>query len=163
VAFIETADGREVYFHCNSVLDDAFEHLTVGSEVRFVEEMGEKGPQATSVRRWDRASTASQQDFEINPRAHKLRITRKQRQRWQGCSTATKHRLDRDPIPCDLHPSEIFHRPRIIMPRGDIKIYWARGEYASGNMICKKDLIFVSSIAKRQANGRRGLAPSAYF
>jgi cold shock CspA family protein len=44
VAFIETADGREVYFHCNSVLDDAFEHLTVGSEVRFVEEMGEKGP-----------------------------------------------------------------------------------------------------------------------
>jgi cold shock CspA family protein len=84
VAFIETADGCEVYFHCNSVLDDAFEHLTVGSEVRFVEEMGEKGPQATSVR--DRASTASQQDFEINPRAHKLRITRKQRQRWQGCA-----------------------------------------------------------------------------
>ena len=77
--FIETADGRKVYFHRNSVLDDAFEHLTVGSEVRFVEEMGEKGPQATSVLRWDRASTASQQDFEINPRAHKLRITRKQR------------------------------------------------------------------------------------
>jgi cold shock CspA family protein len=48
--FIETADGREVYFHCNSVLDDAFEHLTVGSEVRFVEEMGEKGPQASTVR-----------------------------------------------------------------------------------------------------------------
>ncbi len=49
--FIETADGREVYFHRNSVLDDAFEHLTVGSEVRFVEEMGEKGPQASTVRR----------------------------------------------------------------------------------------------------------------
>src|ERR1700730_13684517 len=40
--FIETADGREVYFHRNSVLDDAFEHLTVGSEVRFAEEMGRK-------------------------------------------------------------------------------------------------------------------------
>ncbi len=26
--FIETADGRKVYFHRNSVLDDAFEHLT---------------------------------------------------------------------------------------------------------------------------------------
>lgn len=39
--FIETADGREVYFHRNSVLDDAFEHL-VGSEVRFAEEMGRK-------------------------------------------------------------------------------------------------------------------------
>ena len=48
--FIETADGREVFFHRNSVLDDAFDHLTVGSEVRFVEEMGEKGPQASTVR-----------------------------------------------------------------------------------------------------------------
>ena len=33
--FIETADGREVYFHRNSVLDNAFDRLTVGSEVRF--------------------------------------------------------------------------------------------------------------------------------
>ena len=48
--FIETADGREVFFHRNSVLDDAFDRLTVGSEVQFVEEMGEKGPQASTVR-----------------------------------------------------------------------------------------------------------------
>ena len=48
--FIETADGREVYFHRNSVLDDGFGHLTAGSEVRFTEEMGEKGPQASTVR-----------------------------------------------------------------------------------------------------------------
>jgi cold shock CspA family protein len=48
--FIETADGREVFFHRNSVLDGAFDRLTVGSEVRFVEEMGEKGPQASTVR-----------------------------------------------------------------------------------------------------------------
>ena len=48
--FIETADGREVYFHRNSVLNDAFNRLTVGSEVHFVEEMGEKGPQASTVR-----------------------------------------------------------------------------------------------------------------
>ena len=47
--FIETSDGREVYFHRNSVLDDAFDRLTVGSEVRFVEELGEKGPQASTV------------------------------------------------------------------------------------------------------------------
>jgi len=47
--FIETPDGREVYFHRNSVLDNAFDHLTVGSEVRFVEEIGEKGPQASTV------------------------------------------------------------------------------------------------------------------
>jgi cold shock CspA family protein/ribosome-associated translation inhibitor RaiA len=48
--FIQTADDREIYFHRNSVLDDAFDHLTVGAEVRFVEEMGEKGPQASTVR-----------------------------------------------------------------------------------------------------------------
>jgi cold shock CspA family protein/ribosome-associated translation inhibitor RaiA len=47
--FIETADGREIYFHRNSVLEGAFDRLTVGSEVRFVEEMGEKGPQASTV------------------------------------------------------------------------------------------------------------------
>ena len=35
---LETADGREVYFHLNSVLDDSFDRLTVESEVRFVEE-----------------------------------------------------------------------------------------------------------------------------
>jgi cold shock CspA family protein/ribosome-associated translation inhibitor RaiA len=48
--FIETADGREVYFHRNSVLDNGFDRLRVGSEVRFVEEIGEKGPQASTVR-----------------------------------------------------------------------------------------------------------------
>jgi cold shock CspA family protein len=34
--FIETADGREVYLHGDSVLDDAFDALRIGSEVRFV-------------------------------------------------------------------------------------------------------------------------------
>lgn len=48
--FIETPDGREVYFHRNSVLDNAFDRLTIGSEVRFVEEIGEKGAQASTVR-----------------------------------------------------------------------------------------------------------------
>lgn len=48
--FIETADGREIYFHRNSVLRTSFEDLHTGQEVRFVEEMGEKGPQATTVR-----------------------------------------------------------------------------------------------------------------
>lgn len=47
--FIETADGREVYFHRNSVLDGAFPRLNVGSRVTYVEEMGEKGPQASTV------------------------------------------------------------------------------------------------------------------
>jgi cold shock CspA family protein/ribosome-associated translation inhibitor RaiA len=48
--FLETADGREVYFHRNAVLPPGFDHLELGAEVVFAEEMGEKGPQATSVR-----------------------------------------------------------------------------------------------------------------
>jgi cold shock CspA family protein len=47
--FIESADGREVYFHRNSVLNDEFDRLEVGTAVRFVEEMGDKGPQASTV------------------------------------------------------------------------------------------------------------------
>jgi cold shock CspA family protein/ribosome-associated translation inhibitor RaiA len=48
--FLETFDGREVYFHCNSVLEDRFASLEVGSPVEFLEETGEKGPQASTVR-----------------------------------------------------------------------------------------------------------------
>jgi cold shock CspA family protein/ribosome-associated translation inhibitor RaiA len=48
--FIATPDGREIYFHRNSVLDGAFDHLRVGAEVRFVAEVGERGVQATTVR-----------------------------------------------------------------------------------------------------------------
>jgi cold shock CspA family protein/ribosome-associated translation inhibitor RaiA len=47
--FIETPDGREIYFHCNSVLDRAFDRLEIGAEVRFAEEEGEQGPQASTV------------------------------------------------------------------------------------------------------------------
>jgi cold shock CspA family protein/ribosome-associated translation inhibitor RaiA len=48
--FLETSDGQEVYFHRNSVLDDAFSRLEVGSRVTFSEEPGDKGPQATTVK-----------------------------------------------------------------------------------------------------------------
>jgi cold shock CspA family protein/ribosome-associated translation inhibitor RaiA len=47
--FIETSDGREVYFHHNAVVDGAFERLEVGMPVRFAEEIGTRGPQASSV------------------------------------------------------------------------------------------------------------------
>jgi cold shock CspA family protein len=46
--FLETADGREIYFHRNSVLDNA--RLEEGARVTFAEEMGEKGPQASTVK-----------------------------------------------------------------------------------------------------------------
>lgn len=46
---IKSSDGREIYFHRNSVLDAPFQQLKVGTEVRFAEEMGEQGPQASTV------------------------------------------------------------------------------------------------------------------
>jgi cold shock CspA family protein/ribosome-associated translation inhibitor RaiA len=47
--YLETADGRQVYFHRNSVLGGHFDQLRVGSKVRFAEEKGAKGPQASTV------------------------------------------------------------------------------------------------------------------
>lgn len=48
--FLETPDGREIYFHSNSVLQPGFDRLEVGAEVHFAEERGEQGPQASTVR-----------------------------------------------------------------------------------------------------------------
>lgn len=48
--FIRNLDGRDVYFHKNSVLHDDFDRLTTGTGVNYMEEMGEKGLQASSVR-----------------------------------------------------------------------------------------------------------------
>ena len=46
---IQTPDGREIYFHRNSVLNADIDELAIGAEVRFQEEAGEQGPQASSV------------------------------------------------------------------------------------------------------------------
>lgn len=46
---IETSDGRLVYFHRHSIVGADFDALAVGTEVRFDEEMGERGPQASTV------------------------------------------------------------------------------------------------------------------
>jgi cold shock CspA family protein len=48
--FIETPDGRDIYFHRNSVLYEAFDRLEVGTEVIFAEGEGKKGPQASTVK-----------------------------------------------------------------------------------------------------------------
>jgi cold shock CspA family protein len=47
--FLEAADGHEIYFNCNSVLEGRA-NIAVGARVSFVEELGEKGPQASTVR-----------------------------------------------------------------------------------------------------------------
>jgi cold shock CspA family protein/ribosome-associated translation inhibitor RaiA len=48
--YLEAPDGGEIYFHKNSVLNDGFEKLAIGTEVSFVEEAGDKGQQASTVR-----------------------------------------------------------------------------------------------------------------
>ncbi len=48
--YLETPEGGEIYFHKNSVLNEGFEKLVIGTEVSFVEEAGDKGPQASTVR-----------------------------------------------------------------------------------------------------------------
>ncbi len=47
--YLETEGGRWIYFHREAVLDGGFERLEVGTPVRFVEETGEAGPQASTV------------------------------------------------------------------------------------------------------------------
>lgn len=47
--FLTTLDGREIYFHRNSVLEPGFDRVDIGTEVRFAEEQGEQGPQASTV------------------------------------------------------------------------------------------------------------------
>jgi len=47
--FIVTPDGREIYFHRNSLVNADFGRLEAGDLVRFHEEAGEKGPQASTV------------------------------------------------------------------------------------------------------------------
>jgi cold shock CspA family protein len=48
--FLETQDGREVYFHKNSVIDGGAGRVAPGARVTFFEEMGDKGPQASTVK-----------------------------------------------------------------------------------------------------------------
>lgn len=53
--FIRTPDGSDVYFHENSLLGSDFDQLEVGVEVRFHEEQGVEGPQASTLRVLERA------------------------------------------------------------------------------------------------------------
>lgn len=47
--FLVNVEGREVYFHENSVLDSKFKDLRVGTPVTYVENTGDEGAQASSV------------------------------------------------------------------------------------------------------------------
>ncbi len=47
--FLQTLDGRDIYFHKNAVVHDDWGRLEVGTGVRYVEREGEEGPQASTV------------------------------------------------------------------------------------------------------------------
>jgi cold shock CspA family protein len=53
--FITTQDGWEIYFHKSAVLNRGFNKLKTGARVRFAEEEGEKGLQASTVQIMARA------------------------------------------------------------------------------------------------------------
>jgi cold shock CspA family protein/ribosome-associated translation inhibitor RaiA len=62
--FLRTVDTQdEVYFHRNSVLHDDFSRLAIGMGVRYMEEEGEKGLQATSVQIVDTPRTPMEAPF----------------------------------------------------------------------------------------------------
>mgnify|MGYP006304444239 CR=1 FL=1 len=48
--FLKGVDGRQYYFHRNSVLNGDFDRLKQGTGVHFTPEVGEDGMQASSVR-----------------------------------------------------------------------------------------------------------------
>lgn len=47
--FLVTADGREIYFHENALLNGKFKDLEAGTPVQYVEREWEKGLQASSI------------------------------------------------------------------------------------------------------------------
>jgi len=51
--FVELPDGQEIYFHRNAVVDEGFDKLQIGHEVRLEIAEGESanGPQASTVHR----------------------------------------------------------------------------------------------------------------
>ena len=65
--FIKTPDGRDIYFHRNSVLHHDFDRLTPGTAVRFVEEAGEEGPQASTVQVIDKPGARVSDDSAVPP------------------------------------------------------------------------------------------------
>ena len=48
--FIETASGKDLFFHSSALEGISFEALHVGQRVQFTEGMGPKGPRAEAVK-----------------------------------------------------------------------------------------------------------------
>lgn len=55
--FLQTPDGREVYFHENAVMSPGFDSLRTGAEVLYEEDEGDEGPRALMVTAGKRHTT----------------------------------------------------------------------------------------------------------
>ncbi|MEB3151730.1 MAG: HPF/RaiA family ribosome-associated protein [Sphaerospermopsis sp.] len=62
--FLKTLDGREIYFHQNSVLHHDFDRLGIGTGVHFSLEDGEEGPQASTVKIVDKPGVRADKSSE---------------------------------------------------------------------------------------------------
>ena len=49
IGFIETADGRELYFSRDNVVEPSFDRLAAGTPVQFIEDLASEGRQAKRV------------------------------------------------------------------------------------------------------------------
>ncbi|GEM_PF-49823 len=90
--FLRDLEGRDVYFHRNSVLRGGFDALREGDAVRYVREEGEKGLQASTVEVVERPSSPAPRpgEQEQEPPARgkepprKVLSPRTGRARWRG-------------------------------------------------------------------------------
>jgi cold shock CspA family protein/ribosome-associated translation inhibitor RaiA len=57
--FVRTQEGRELYFHRNSVLNDDFDRLEIGTGVRYSAGAGDEGPKATTVQIVDKPGVSA--------------------------------------------------------------------------------------------------------
>lgn len=63
--FLQTRDGRELYFHENAVIGMSYDNLDEGTEVYFAEGEGQEGPHASTVSPIERHEVGPKREQEI--------------------------------------------------------------------------------------------------